>query len=93
MEELRKGSLYLHYKNRWYYVLDKGINSETREEYVIYFPLYEDKLMLFARPYSMFLEKVNGKLRFTPSDLTEITDAQKHELLEKASSLLKTVSP
>jgi hypothetical protein len=48
---------YLHYKGKEYEVKGTAIHSETREEMVIYLPLY-DKRHLFVRPLKMFKGKV-----------------------------------
>lgn len=97
MRELKKGSLYRHYKNRWYYVIDISIHSESREEFVTYFPLYTDELMLFVRPKEMFLEEihVNSDLiqreRFLESQATNITAKEEQELKQRAEQMLKSV--
>ncbi len=58
---------YRHFKGKFYEVIGEAIHSETREEMVIYKPLYDcpelGKKPLFIRPKKMFMEKVlvNGK--------------------------------
>ncbi len=57
-----KQGRYRHYKGKEYRVVGLARHSETEEEFVIYRALYGD-MGLWARPRSMFLEKVeiNGK--------------------------------
>jgi len=44
-------------------VFGGGVHTETLEPLIIYSPLYECKIKLFARPQSMFTETItrNGK--------------------------------
>lgn len=49
---------YRHYKGNEYEVIDVALHSETLEPMVIYRPLYETNVKLFARPYPMFIEQV-----------------------------------
>ena len=95
--EIRKvipGELYRHYKMRWYFVLGESTHTETREEYVVYFPLYLDTPRLFVRPKEMFLEKLEpGKCveqdwRFLESDACELKPIEKKQLLTRADHLL-----
>ena len=65
---IEKGT-YRHNKSgKLYEVLGVALSTETKEQLVIYRPLYEVELELFARPYAMFMEQVEieGKqvLRF-----------------------------
>jgi len=72
-----KPGVYKHYKGQRYEVIDVAINSETRDEMVVYRALYDSDEFgprpLFTRLKKIFLEKVkvNGKQtsRFTPADL------------------------
>ncbi|MFB0918497.1 MAG: DUF1653 domain-containing protein [Clostridiaceae bacterium] len=95
--EIKKGSLYRHYKNKWYFVLDKSINSETREEYITYFPLYQTPIMLFVRPSSMFLDEIEEdkqlyqKERFLESDKIQMDEKERTSLLKTAKSLLNEI--
>ena len=71
-QSIEKGT-YRHSKSgRLYEVLGVALQTETDESLVIYRPLYESEYELFARPYAMFIEKVeiNGemKLRFEKVD-------------------------
>jgi hypothetical protein len=55
---IKKGT-YRHYKNKQLYeVLDVALQTETNELLVVYRPLYESEHELFARPYDMFIEKI-----------------------------------
>ena len=56
--ELKIKGIYKHYKGDLYLVEDVAIHSETNEKLVIYRALYGDN-KLFARPYDMFLEKLD----------------------------------
>lgn len=59
-----KSGVYLHYKGKKYYVLGVAKHSETKEDMVVYLPLYEsDMSQLWVRPLSMFEEtiEVDGK--------------------------------
>jgi hypothetical protein len=54
--------LYRHYKGGLYQVLYLARHSETEEQLVVYRSLAEGGV--WVRPAAMFLEHVNGKLRF-----------------------------
>ena len=72
MREIKKNSIYRHFKGDLYLVIDTVINSETEEEMVLYRSLYED-CSLYVRPKDMFLSEVDhdkypdvrAKYRFT----------------------------
>jgi hypothetical protein len=61
------GEKYYHFKhnpnldklNYCYDIIGIGKNTETREDMVIYKPLYECDVKLFVRPLDMFLEIVD----------------------------------
>jgi hypothetical protein len=55
--ELKIKGVYRHFKGNKYLVEDIAIHSETGEQLVIYRAL--DGGDLYARPYDMFLEKVD----------------------------------
>ena len=60
MQKIKPG-IYRHYKGKLYEVTGVGHHSETLEELVIYKALYKTrfgKTSLWARPKTMFLEKV-----------------------------------
>lgn len=88
------GGLYRHYKGRWYFVIGQSTHSETREEFVTYFPLYLDSPRLFIRPKAMFLEKLepgkakNQQWRFLESDVCGLELKDKRALLRQADHLL-----
>jgi hypothetical protein len=63
----KQGEKYYHYKhnsnldklNYCYEIIGIGKNTETREDMVIYKPLYECDIKLFVRPLDMFVEIVD----------------------------------
>ena len=57
-ERLVKGGIYHHFKDKYYVVEDIAYDSETKEEYVVYRRLYDDK-SLWIRKKSMFLSEVD----------------------------------
>lgn len=62
-----KVGVYRHYKGHLYLVLGVARQTETKEELVIYVPLYElpgTGLPLQARPRKNWDEMVEGKPRF-----------------------------
>lgn len=56
--EIEVKGIYKHFKGDCYLVEDIAIDSETGEKIVIYRALY-GSTDLYARPYNMFLEKVD----------------------------------
>lgn len=65
MNKIKLGK-YKHYKGKFYEVVGVGMNTESREEVVIYKALYPTEFgpdYLWVRPLKMFLEKVevNGE--------------------------------
>lgn len=56
--EVLVGRIYKHYKGDYYIGENIAIHSETGEKMVIYRALYGDG-KVYARPYSMFVEKIN----------------------------------
>lgn len=86
--------LYRHYKQKWYFVLGVSTHSETREEFVTYFPLYLDEPRLFVRPKTMFLDKMDPAatsqdFRFLEGAACDLSPGEHEELLIKAQSLLR----
>ena len=62
--EVMAGQKYRHYKGGEYEVIAVAQHSETLEELVIYKALYGDG-KIWARPKSMFINKVGDVKRFT----------------------------
>src|SRR5680860_51827 len=58
MEMIKKG-VYRHYKGNEYLEIGEALNSENKEEQVLYKDLKSDKI--WCRPKKMFLEKVETK--------------------------------
>lgn len=56
--EVLVGRIYKHYKGDYYIVENIAIHSETGEKMVIYRALYGDG-KVYARPYGLFVEKIN----------------------------------
>ena len=56
--DIKVKRIYKHFKGDSYLVEDIATHSETGEKMVIYRSLYEEG-ELYARPYDMFLEKVD----------------------------------
>ena len=59
MRDLKVHWIYRHFKGDYYIVEGVGVHSETREEFVMYRPLYGDTEKVYLRPLEMFLEKVD----------------------------------
>ena len=58
--EVIKNRVYKHFKGDYYLIVDFATHSETGEKLVIYRTLYDEGI-LYARPYSMFVEEVDHK--------------------------------
>ncbi len=58
MNELKVNGVYRHFKGEYCIVLDVAEHSETGEKLVIYRALCGEN-KLYARPYEMFLSKVD----------------------------------
>ena len=55
------GKVYRHFKGNYYFVEAIATDSETKEDMVVYRPLYEreDGKKLWVRPAKMFLEAID----------------------------------
>lgn len=60
MNELKINGIYRHFKGDYYLVERIVIDSETKEEMVLYKALYEEGIS-YVRPKSMFLSEVDHK--------------------------------
>ena len=75
MMEVIIGQIYQHFKGDLYKVLNIALHTETGEKMVIYQALY-DESKVYARPYDMFVSKVDrdkypdveAEFRFTKVD-------------------------
>lgn len=68
------GRIYKHYKGDYYIVENIAIHSETGEKMVIYRALYGDG-KVYARPYNMFVDKINKgnqEYRFQLQDINSV---------------------
>ena len=79
MNELKINGIYKHFKGNYYLVEGIVIDSETKEEMVLYRALYEECLR-YVRPKDMFLSEVDHekypnveqKYRFELQDLKSL---------------------
>lgn len=94
MREIKIGSIYKHFKNKYYIVLDIVNDCESNDEdykkIVIYQALYKDKIT-WARDYESFISEVDHekypnviqKYRFQELDLdNEYLDSFKKEIIK-----------
>ena len=72
--EVIVGRVYKHYKGDYYLVENFATHTENGERLVIYRALYGDG-QLYARPYTLFVERVNQngqEYRFQLQDITSV---------------------
>lgn len=80
--EVKVKGIYRHYSGDLYIVECIAINSETLEKMVIYRALYGDG-DVWARPYDMFIERVNKngqEYRFELQHIEQKNPAHKDEI-------------
>ena len=63
IKEIKVGDKLMHYKGGEYKVVSIAEHTETNEKLVVYQALYGEN-KIWARPYSMFFDKIEGKNRF-----------------------------
>ena len=52
--------VFRHYKGNYYFIENISMDSETKEDMIVYRPLYERKdSMLWNRPAKMFFEEID----------------------------------
>lgn len=60
------GKIYRHFKGGLYLVLSIAKHSETKEEYVVYKPLYDSEVSLWVRPLTEFVQEVEHGEKHVP---------------------------
>lgn len=54
------GKVFRHFKGNYYFIENVSMDSETKEDIIVYRPLYErEDSMLWTRPASMFFEEID----------------------------------
>lgn len=71
------GRVYRHYKGDYYLVENIAQHTETGDKIVIYRALYGDG-KVWARPYNMFIEKINNSSQMHRFELQEINSVVKN---------------
>ena len=75
------GKVFRHFKGNYYYIEAISTDSETKEDLIVYRPLYDrNDSMLWSRPAKMFFEEIDTNRK-------ENITGQKHrfELVENLS--------
>lgn len=78
---LVSGDIVRHFKGNFYSIVGIAKHTETGEDMVIYSPLYVSERTLYARPYDMFMSKVD-KTKYPNADQEyrfEIVKIQKNQ--------------
>ncbi len=72
MDKVEISRVYRHFKGNYYFVENIAYDSETKERFVVYKPLYNraDGRSIWIRPEKMFLEEIPER----PDNIT----GQKH---------------
>lgn len=61
MEKVKIGKVYRHFKGNYYFIVDIGLNSETKERMVIYKAIYDrNDSQIWVRREAMFLEEIDA---------------------------------
>lgn len=76
------GKLYKHFKGNMYRVLHVAMHTETGEKMVIYQDVYDEE-KIYARPYDMFISKVDTE------KYPEVTAEYRFTLFDENDSSLK----